>query len=252
MLDAGAKRDTISKSHQLLGSVMKAAVERRLISVNPMPPLLLPKQDQKQHAYLSLTQVSELLDAVPAHHRALIAVLAYTGIRFGEAAALERRSIDLTRGRIHVVRSVGEVKGVLTYGPPKNGKKRTVPMPKALFSMIEPMLEDGPLDGNLFSTSTGFVLRLGTWRTRVFNKALKSINSRRLAEGRPEFPAITPHDLRHTAASLAVQSGANVKVVQRMLGHASAAITLDVYADLFDSDLDEVATRMDELIRRED
>ena len=95
-------------------------------------------------------------------------------------------------------------------------------------------------------------MRLGTWRTRVFNKALKSINSRRLDEGRPEFPTITPHDLRHTAASLAVQSGANVKVVQRMLGHASAAITLDVYADLFDSDLDEVATRMDELIRRED
>lgn len=56
---------------------------------------------------------------------------------------------------------------------------------------------------------------------------------------------MTPHDLRHTAASLAVSAGASVKAVQTMLGHKSAAMTLDVYSDLFDSDLDDVAARMD-------
>ncbi len=56
---------------------------------------------------------------------------------------------------------------------------------------------------------------------------------------------MTPHDLRHTAASLAVSAGANVKAVQRMLGHASATMTLDTYADLFDDDLDAVAERLD-------
>ena len=65
----------------------------------------------------------------------------------------------------------------------------------------------------------------------------------------PEFPTITPHDLRHTAASLAVSAGANVKAVQRMLGHAKASMTLDVYADLFDEDLDGVADRLDAAIR---
>ena len=59
------------------------------------------------------------------------------------------------------------------------------------------------------------------------------------------FPRLTPHDLRHTAASLAVSAGANGKSVQRMLGHASAAMTLDVYADLFDDDLDDVANALD-------
>ncbi|WP_414683917.1 tyrosine-type recombinase/integrase [Microbacterium sp.] len=58
-------------------------------------------------------------------------------------------------------------------------------------------------------------------------------------------PTLTVHDLRHTAASLSVQSGANVKAVQRMRGHASAAMTLDVYADLFDDDLDAVSTALD-------
>ncbi|WP_207922880.1 tyrosine-type recombinase/integrase [Micromonospora sp. KC606] len=59
---------------------------------------------------------------------------------------------------------------------------------------------------------------------------------------------LTPHDLRHTAASLAVAAGANVKAVQRMLGHASASMTLDVYADLFGDDLDAVATRLDKAV----
>ena len=55
---------------------------------------------------------------------------------------------------------------------------------------------------------------------------------------------MTIHDLRHTAASLAISSGANVKAVQRMLGHAPAAMTLDVYADLFDEDLEAVSTAL--------
>ena len=63
------------------------------------------------------------------------------------------------------------------------------------------------------------------------------------------FPSITPHDLRHSAASLAVSAGTNVKAVQRMLGHAKASMTLDVYADLFDEDLDSVAANLGAAIR---
>jgi hypothetical protein len=58
---------------------------------------------------------------------------------------------------------------------------------------------------------------------------------------------LTPHELRHTAASLAISAGANVKAVQRILGHASAAVTLDVYADLFDEDLDTVGASLDRI-----
>ncbi len=66
-----------------------------------------------------------------------------------------------------------------------------------------------------------------------------------LGLGDRDFARLTPHDLRHTAASLAVSAGANVKALQRMLGHASAAMTLDRYADLFDDDLDTVADALD-------
>ena len=78
-------------------------------------------------------------------------------------------------------------------------------------------------------------MRNHNFRSRVFAPAAAFIG----------MPGLTPHDLRHTAASLAVQAGANVKAVQRMLGHASAAMTLDVYAGLFNDDLDTVADHLD-------
>ncbi|MGN8552239.1 UNVERIFIED_CONTAM: tyrosine-type recombinase/integrase [Microbacterium sp. SLM126] len=65
-----------------------------------------------------------------------------------------------------------------------------------------------------------------------------------------QLPPMTIHDLRHTAASLAVQSGAHVKTIQRMLGHTSAAMTLDVYSDPFDHDLDAVSNALDAAARR--
>ena len=76
---------------------------------------------------------------------------------------------------------------------------------------------------------------LRNWRRRVFDPSLKSA----------ALGELTPHELRHTAASLTVAAGANVKAVQRMLGHGSAAMTLDVYSGLFDGDLDAVADRLD-------
>jgi hypothetical protein len=87
----------------------------------------------------------------------------------------------------------------------------------------------------VFTTSAGTPLRLRDWRRSVFDAAVRAAG----------LVAVTPHDLRHTAASLAVASGATVTNVQRMLGHASAAMTLDVYSGLFDDDLTELAVRMD-------
>jgi integrase len=84
------------------------------------------------------------------------------------------------------------------------------------------------------------VLRVSNYRKRFFTVAVEACQA-----ADKSSPAITPHDLRHTAASLAISAGANVKAVQRMLGHAKASMTLDVYADLFDDDLDSVANRLD-------
>jgi hypothetical protein len=62
---------------------------------------------------------------------------------------------------------------------------------------------------------------------------------------RAKVQKITPHDLRHSCASIAISSGVNVLALSRMLGHTSAKVTLDTYADLFDTDLDAVAAALD-------
>ena len=61
-----------------------------------------------------------------------------------------------------------------------------------------------------------------------------------------DLAGFTPHELKHTAASLAITAGASVKAVQRMLGHASATLTLDRYGHLFGDELDSVADRLDQ------
>lgn len=115
-----------------------------------------------------------------------------------------------------------------------------MPLPRFL---VEPMATQtaGRADDELvFTSPAGEVLRNNNFRRRVFDRAAESVG---LAD-------LTPHELRHTAASLAVAEGANVKAVQRVLGHASAAMTLDVYADLFEDDLDQVAGRLDQAAAR--
>ncbi len=83
---------------------------------------------------------------------------------------------------------------------------------------------------------------MNNWKRKAFDKAADT-----LVDNHPDLLRPTVHDLRHTAASLAISAGANVKAVQRMLGHASAAMTLDVYADLFDDDLDAVGDALSRL-----
>jgi integrase len=120
-----------------------------------------------------------------------------------------------------------------------------VPFPAALAAELAALMVGKGRDELVFTDMRGGVLRNSNWRARVFEPAVATCQ-----QADDTFPTITPHDLRHTAASLAVSAGANVKALQRMLGHAKASMTLDTYADLFDDDLDAVAASLDAAITR--
>ncbi|UFS61234.1 tyrosine-type recombinase/integrase [Subtercola endophyticus] len=145
----------------------------------------------------------------------------------------------MSRRRVEVSEAVSEPRGVITWGTPKNHECRSVPFPEFLVPHLEKRCSGKPREAIVFAGADGGVLRSSNFCGRVYDGAVK-----RAMTADPTFPRVTVHDLRHTAASLAVSAGANVKAVQRMLGHASAAMTLDVYADLFDDDLDAVATAL--------
>ena len=144
------------------------------------------------------------------------------------------------RRRLSVSEAVTEVNGGrIVWGTPKSHEARSVPVPRFLADELTAHLAGRDSAEPAFTSPRGDVLRNRNARREWFNAAAAAIGE----------PGLTPHELRHTAASLAIASGANVKAVQRMLGHASAAMTLDVYSDLFDDDLDAVAERLDEVAR---
>lgn len=132
------------------------------------------------------------------------------------------------------------MRGVLVWGAPKDNQRRSVLVPRRLIDELAAHLAGKDPEDLVFTGGRGGVLRNLNWRRDVFDAAAEEVG----------LAGLTPHELRHTAASLAVSAGANVKAVQKMLGHASAAMTLDVYSGLFDDDLDGVAAQLDEQLTR--
>jgi integrase len=232
----------IENAFGLLRQILGAAVEDSRIPRNPCGGVKLPKRQHADRGYLSHAQVAALAAAVE-RDGTVVRFLAYTGLRWGEMAALRVQDFDMLRRRVNVSRSVTE-SGGLVWATPKTHERRSVPFPAVLADELAALMVGKGRDELVFTDMRGGVLRNSNWRARVFAPAVATCQK---ADG--SFPSITPHDLRHTAASLAISAGANVKAVQRMLGHAKASMTLDVYADLFDTDLDAVAVELDAAIR---
>ncbi|MEU3142210.1 site-specific integrase [Nocardiopsis alba] len=236
-------------AYGVLSMVLEWCVPRRL-PANPARGVPLPKPSEAEHVYLDHRQVEALANAAGALrtkygqiaaaaniNRPLILLLAYTGLRFNEAAALRVGRVDLETRRIRITTAFAEVEGKLVEQSPKTGKSRTVPVPPSLVAELRPLVDGRPDSALVFTTKRGTEVRLRNWRNREFGKALK--------EAGLDGMGLTPHKLRHTAASLAIAAGADVKVVQAMLGHATATMTLDRYGHLFPDRLDEVAEAMD-------
>ena len=182
----------------------------------------------------------ELLACEISPYGSVVRFLAYTGLRWGEMAALRVDSFEMLRRRVNVRDAVAEVKGRIVWSTPKSHERRSVPFPQFVSEELAALMVGKSREDLVFTAPDGGILRVSTFRPRTFAPAV-----RRLVAADPDFPWVTPHDLRHTAASLAISGGANPKAVQTMLGHQSAVLTLDTYADLFPDDLELVSTALD-------
>lgn len=235
---------TVDTIYGRFRSFLNWCVEEGRIVKSPAKGVNLPAGVKREHIYLTVPEVDALAGAIDPFFHDLIWFLASTGLRFGEAAELRTKDFHLNRSRVTVARSVTDVDGKLVVGPPKNGKPRDVPLTGFVTDRMHDRLRGRARNDLVFPGKRGAWLRSNNFKRRTYDPAV-------ISAGLPE--ELWVHDLRHTAASLSIAAGASVKSVQRMLGHASAKITLDVYAGLFDQDLDDVADRMGALItnRRE-
>lgn len=242
----------VLRSVRILAGILDDAVRDQRLARNPARGLALPRKSVRAHAYLSVDELYALsaacVDGKGHRHSGddfqrsvLVLLLGTVGLRWGEAIGLRWRDVDFDRHRISVRVSATQVGNGIVVGLPKSWEARTVVFPEALDEPLrrlgegrgaDDLLFAGPLDGHMRQPKP----KDGSWYAGAVKRA--------------GLKPMTVHDLRHTAASLMVRSGANVKAVQAQLGHKSAAMTLDIYADLFDDDLDAVGEAMNAILLR--
>lgn len=230
----GLSPSRVIQAHQVISAVFKFAVRSKFLAVNPAEGIELPDKLEVEQRYLT-HETAHRLAVACGEHRTLALTLTYCGLRFGEAVALQVGDVDLKARRITVRRAVTYVTGQgLVEGSPKNRTTRRVPIPKFLAPLLETETADRPVDALVFPGRDNGWLTEGAYRW-VFDQAAEKIGEK----------GLTPHQLRHTCASLAIQAGANVKVLQTLLGHKTATLTLDRYGHLFPDDLDKISDAFD-------
>jgi integrase len=202
----------------------------------PRPGLRWRRASGPLWARLDHVQVAALA-AQAGSYGIFIRTLAYTGLRWGEATALRVRDVDINRRRLDVRRAYSTISGALIEGTPKSHQQRTVPLPKKLCEELAAHIDGLGPDDHVFTTASGTPVRTTNFRRRTWLPAVAATG----------LHGLTPHGLRHTAASLYIAAGTPPKVVQRILGHASISITLDLYGHLYPDEMDTWADRLGDI-----
>lgn len=250
MIKAGLSGKTVKNVSAVLHKAFSVALKQGLISVNPCDGAELPKAKRHEIAPLADEEIPQFLAAIEGSPmRNAYALCLFAGLREGECLGLSWKQVDFQRGRITVSQQLQreKVKGGRYYIAPntKNDKPRTIEPPPIAFEylraervkQIENRLKAGPAWSNpddlVFTDESGKHYAFFTFYRR-FKKLAADI-------GRPDA---RPHDLRHTAATVAIASGADIKSVQDMLGHATASFTLNVYTHTSEQMMKDTAARV--------
>ena len=205
--------------------------------VSPEPQRIRPSPENRSGSCLA-AEVAALTLACGAQGD-VVSLLAYTGLRFGDLTGLNVEDVDLKARRIRVRRSITQVGGKLVEGNPKSAAgRRSIPIPQRLSGVLAGRVTGRRPGEPAITSPMGSRLGLENWKRSVrWRDAIVEI-------GRP---ALRVHDLRHTYFSLARRAGADLRLLQKTMGHASITVTTHIYADLYDDELDNIASALDAL-----
>lgn len=223
---------TIVNIHGQVSGIFKAALRDRRRVDNPCETIRFPRIRKDEIIPLETWEIHALEDSADPRWRASVTLGAGTGMRNGEILGLTVDRIDFLRRTVRIDRQLVEIAGSgPEFGPPKTpASERTIPLPRVVVEALAAHLAEFPPGehGLVFPDKDGSPMRRTAFSRDVWVPM-------RTAAGLPD--RVTSHDLRHYYASLLIRHGESVKTVQKRLGHASAAETLDTYSHLWpDSD----------------
>ena len=221
---------TIARKLATLRSFYKFLLKRGRLSSNPVTPVRTPKQEKRLPRFLEYEQVKKLLETPPtdswlgARDRAILETLYSTGIRVSELVALDMDDIDFLGEVVHV-------RG-------KGKKERIAPIGSAALQAIQHYMEfrsKRQQAGSHFDPKVLFVNKHGG---RLSTRSVRRKMDKYLKIAGLD-PAISPHTLRHSFATHMLNSGADLRSVQELLGHQSLSTT-QIYTHLTTRKLKEV------------
>ena len=211
-----------AQSYRLLRTLCNQAVRDGELETNPCQIRKAGTVATPERPAPTLAQIHALADKVPARYQAMVLVAAYGGLRFGELTALTRTDLTIPDDGLPTVtvrRAMHRINGTWITGTPKSDAgRRTVALPGFLAPILTNHLAThvGPTDTDLvFATRSGQPLARSNW-TATFGRARTDLH----------LDNVHFHDLRHAAATLAVQTGATLKDTMARLGHSSPRAAL--------------------------
>jgi len=252
MISSGKSPKTVKNISAIMHKAFSVAQKQGMIVGNPCDAAELPKVHHKEIKPLTDSEIPLFLKAIDGHPlRNAYALCLFAGLREGECLGLSWDNLDFHNNRITICQQLQEQKqkGAQYYvaDSTKGGKSRTIEPPEIAFQYLKAerarQAENQLAAGSLWNNPHNLVFTNELGRHLTFDVFYRHFKKIAASIGRPDA---RPHDLRHTAATVAIASGADIKSVQDLMGHATAAFTLNVYAHTSDQMRKDTAARVQE------
>ncbi|WP_190394128.1 tyrosine-type recombinase/integrase [Nocardiopsis quinghaiensis] len=233
---------TRAKAYSLLRAILAGSVDDGYLSANPAR-IRGAGQVRRRHTIrpASVEELAALTGSMPPRYRLMVALASFCALRYGELTELRRGDVDVKAGVLHVSRAVVLVEGRFVVKTPKSDAgDRDVAIPPHLLPMVRAHLLEHTApgaDGLLFPARTD---PSGHLRQSSFAKVYYPARAK---AGRPDLRF---HDLRHTGATLAAQSGATLRELMSRLGHSSSQAAMNYQHAAGDRDA-AIALRLSEM-----
>jgi integrase len=249
----GLSPKTVKNIHGTLHKALNQALLLKYINYNPTDAAVLPRIEKKEMNYLQGKEIADFMAACESHdHGILFMFTALTGLRRGEALGVTWNAVDRDNGTIYIDKQLqrGE-DGKLDFAPPKNDEKRHITPPPTVFQLLkrqkakqgEKQIKNRELWNNdkglVFTNETGG----GLDGDAVYKNYKRFLKSHGFNEG------LRLHDLRHTGATLMLESGMTILEVSKELGHADPGFTMKVYGHVTENAKKEAAQKREAQIK---
>lgn len=248
--EAGLSPATLQKAFVTLRIALDDAVADGLLGTNPLQQMKQPAIAKTEVRHLSADECKRLLfELAPGRYGNVLTLIALTGMRRGEALGLRWEDVDLEGSRLHVRRTLARVSGSVVTNEPKTARsRRTLPLSPVAVDVLKDQAKRQAQDASEalnFWTDTGYVFTSETGQPLDPRNTLRALET---AARHLNIEGATVHSLRHTAATLLITSGTDVRTVSELLGHSNVRTTLDVYAhtndELVRAALDNLTTAL--------